>query len=638
MEDVTGSTALELIPTGGGDVVDQLNTAAARIAWGWWATGAAILLGLLTLPYGLIIWAALAPVCVWLILNDRARKTVVLFYDVEDEHFTWFDSLVRTWPWLTGSQKIWRVLQSGNIATTYQFKTNSGASRLINRVNAAATTEGPKQLTTNIAVPAITAGKAALYFLPDRILVREGNHFSDLAYAHLNVYANDTRFIEDGATPGDAIQVGQTWQYVNVKGGPDRRYKNNRVLPIMRYETLDFASGHGLQWHLQVSRKDAAAPVARVIMSSPALALAATPQPTPRHSVPKHRKVVPAQPLVPPRLQKVAAAPTTPPPTPPTAGKVECVRADLTRNPTPHPASAVTFTAIDLETTGLDPDTARIVEIGLVKFTSDGTVIDEFATLVNNPGSHAEARAIHGIDDDDLVDAPTTAQALQEAFAFMDGTVVVAHNLDFEHRILTTQAARAGLPLPKYIGLCTLQSSRRQLDGRAFSLTAMYKTATGSWSDQRHTALGDARAVREVLLWLLRSARKPLYLTQSPPAAAGRTSEQCPVSCRPVPLTRCSVAELLDSFPQSPAPRTGDPTQIDNYTALLTEAVDDGRLTYEEAAALTRQARLTRLTGPQLRELHQKAWEATYPETKDADWSALAVLGHDVGSRRVGLM
>jgi hypothetical protein len=66
------------------------------------------------------------------------------------------------------------------------------------------------------------------------------------------------------------------------------------------------------------------------------------------------------------------------------------------------------------------------------------------------------------------------------------------------------------------------------------------------------------------------------------------------------------------------------PVQVKKYMALLTEAVHDGRLTYEEADALTRQARLTRLTGPQLRELHQKAWEETYPDAKDADWTALA--------------
>jgi hypothetical protein len=332
MEDVTGSTALELAPTGGGDVVEQLNTAAGRIAWGWWATGATILIGLLTLPYGLIAWAVLAPVCVWLVLNDRARKTVVLFYDVGDEHFAWFDSLVRTWGWFTGSQKIWRVLQSGNVASTYQFKTNSGASRLLNRVNASATTTGPKQLTTNIAVPAITAGKAAVYFLPDRILVREGNHFSDLAYIHLSVHAGDTRFIEDGATTGDAMQVGQTWQYVNVKGGPDRRYKNNRVLPIMRYGTLEFASGNGLQWQLQVSRADAAAPVAHAVITFPALTQTVTPPPAVSlPSTSKHRKANPPQPPAPtPQPQRIVAEPPTRSVSPP-ARDSGFTRVDLTR-------------------------------------------------------------------------------------------------------------------------------------------------------------------------------------------------------------------------------------------------------------------------------------------------------------------
>jgi hypothetical protein len=54
MEDVTGATALELAPTGGDDVVDQLNAAAARTAWGWWVTGAAVVLGLLTLTHDVV--------------------------------------------------------------------------------------------------------------------------------------------------------------------------------------------------------------------------------------------------------------------------------------------------------------------------------------------------------------------------------------------------------------------------------------------------------------------------------------------------------------------------------------------------------------------------------------------------------
>ena len=94
MQDVTGSTAVELAPTGGDDVVEQLNAAGARMAWGWWAAAAAFLVGLLMMPWGLIVWALAAPLCGWLVLNDKAHKTVVLFYDVADEHYAWFDSLV----------------------------------------------------------------------------------------------------------------------------------------------------------------------------------------------------------------------------------------------------------------------------------------------------------------------------------------------------------------------------------------------------------------------------------------------------------------------------------------------------------------------------------------------------------------
>jgi hypothetical protein len=90
------------------------------------------------------------------------------------------------------------------------------------------------------------------------------------------------------------------------------------------------------------------------------------------------------------------------------------------------------------------------------------------------------------------------------------------------------------------------------------------------------------------------------------------------------PLRGASVATLLESFPQSPTPRGGNPAEIDRYKQVLADAVDDGRLTYEEADALSRQARLTRLTGDQLLDIHRQAWEAAYPEDKDADWASLA--------------
>jgi DNA polymerase-3 subunit epsilon len=300
-------------------------------------------------------------------------------------------------------------------------------------------------------------------------------------------------------------------------------------------------------------------------------------------------------------------------------------RSLLTRAITNSTAAEQVFTAVDLETTGLYPSADRIVEIGLVKFRGNGEILDEFATLVNNPGSSPEARSRHHIEDEDLVGAPTIDHVLPEVFAFMTGTVVVAHKLEFEEGFLHAAAQRNGLSVPRLTGVCTLQAARRQLDGRAYSLISLYKTATGEWAENKHTALGDARALREVLLWMLRTAPQPLHLTVGPIPAptSAKPPQPCDISCRPMPMTQASVAALLKSFPQSSTPRRGDPAEIDRYRALLDDCVDDGRLTFDEATALSRQARRTRLTGTQLRSLHRDAWLSAFGQHADDDWTKL---------------
>ncbi|WP_460688033.1 hypothetical protein, partial [Mycobacterium bourgelatii] len=252
------------------NVVDQLNAAAARFVWWWPVAIAVLLLGLMTMPWGLIIWVLGGAACVWLYFNDQARRTVVLFYDVHDGAHQWFDSLVAEWHWLTQSQGLWRVIQSGDVVGTYNYKVNAGASALVRTIGATASTSSKiKQLATNISIPSITAGNSSLYFLPDRLLVREGNRYSDVDYQELRVFHQDQRFIESGTPPRDAVQVDHTWQYVNVKGGPDRRYKNNRTLPIMLYGRLVVASASGLYWIIQISRAAAAEAVARVVSAAP---------------------------------------------------------------------------------------------------------------------------------------------------------------------------------------------------------------------------------------------------------------------------------------------------------------------------------------------------------------------------------
>lgn len=266
MADTTGATAFALEPTGPDDLVQQLNTAASRFSW-WWPTaiaGAVIALAIKGV-FGLLIAALLIPACIWLYFNDQARRTVVLFYEVQDEAEQWFQAVITQWPWLSQSQKLWRVTESGDITTPYLHKRNAGASTLISSLPAAAGLSGPARLRSNIEIPSIVAGKSALYFLPDRLLVRDGKRFTDVSYEHLQVFQTTVRFIESDAPPADGTMVDTTWTYVNKDGGPDRRFNNNRQLPVMRYGRVVLTTAAGLYWIIQISRHQAAEPVAQVI-------------------------------------------------------------------------------------------------------------------------------------------------------------------------------------------------------------------------------------------------------------------------------------------------------------------------------------------------------------------------------------
>jgi len=77
----------------------------------------------------------------------------------------------------------------------------------------------------------------------------------------LEILWQDSRFIEEDAVPRDALVVGQTWKHPSKNGGPDRRFANNRQLPIWLYESIHLRSRNGLNELLQVSSHGRAQPL-----------------------------------------------------------------------------------------------------------------------------------------------------------------------------------------------------------------------------------------------------------------------------------------------------------------------------------------------------------------------------------------
>jgi hypothetical protein len=263
MTDVTGLDALALTPTGSSDLVSQLNAADKFPKWTLLAVISAVLLFVgignvadKSIADKLIMYALAASsvgLTIFMYRKESLEHLVPVEYTLEGSIPKWTAAMEHTWDSLEKLAGTWRIVESGEVETLYQRKTNAGASHLISRVNATFSTEIPRVLVANITVPSVKSGDTTLYFLPDRLLVRTGRQWTDVDYSQLRVSSQDQRFIEDGRPPRDARQVGTTWKFVNKGGGPDGRFKDNRQLPIMLYGRVVLSSPQGLSWILDLS-------------------------------------------------------------------------------------------------------------------------------------------------------------------------------------------------------------------------------------------------------------------------------------------------------------------------------------------------------------------------------------------------
>jgi DNA polymerase III epsilon subunit family exonuclease len=159
---------------------------------------------------------------------------------------------------------------------------------------------------------------------------------------------------------------------------------------------------------------------------------------------------------------------------------------------------SIPFAVLDVETTGLSPSRDRIIEIAVVRCATDGSVIDEWSTLVN-PGRDPGPTHIHGISAADLTDAPAFCDIAEELTGRLSGYMVTAHNLSFDAGFLSAEYTRAGLAAPDQSALCTLQLARFALrDLSGYSLAAC-AAALGIDHPDAHRALPDTRVTASVL-------------------------------------------------------------------------------------------------------------------------------------------
>ncbi|WP_337173785.1 exonuclease domain-containing protein [Paludisphaera sp.] len=160
------------------------------------------------------------------------------------------------------------------------------------------------------------------------------------------------------------------------------------------------------------------------------------------------------------------------------------------------------FIAIDLETTGLDVASDRVVEIGAIAFDG-GAELERFERLIRpDRPMRPTATAVNGLRDVDLAHAPRAAEVLPEFAAFLDRfptAPLIAHNAAFDAGFLGMEAARAGIAIPGRLILDTLALARSALpDLRSHRLDLLIEHLSIR-PRARHRAMGDAEVLMD--LW-----------------------------------------------------------------------------------------------------------------------------------------
>jgi DNA polymerase-3 subunit epsilon len=158
---------------------------------------------------------------------------------------------------------------------------------------------------------------------------------------------------------------------------------------------------------------------------------------------------------------------------------------------------------VDLETTGLSPRHGhRVIEIGAVA-VENGAIGEEFSTLVDaGVPIPPQVQAIHGITDEMLEGQPPPEEVFPRFYAFIAGSVLVAHNAAFDIRFLRHEFARLKMNLP-HRHLCTLEMSRLRLPrlpDHTLETIYLHLFPDADFLRQNHRALGDARMTARI--WL----------------------------------------------------------------------------------------------------------------------------------------
>ncbi len=199
-----------------------------------------LIFSILFMPLGILL--KLAIIC---------KYKIDLTYEMDEDNVNKYTHLNNFIYELSRNNKVWQVHSSTEV---YNIKYNAGANCNITRNKVYISKKMPWYIRHNINVYCLNLKSEKIYFTPDRMLVfKKWGGVGCYQYNKLAIDFSTTNFVENSIVPRDSEISRYTWRYVNKNGGPDKRFNNNKQIPICKYGEITMKTNDGMNVLLEYS-------------------------------------------------------------------------------------------------------------------------------------------------------------------------------------------------------------------------------------------------------------------------------------------------------------------------------------------------------------------------------------------------